>query len=247
MAPELLAGKDHSDKVDWWSLGIMAYEFFHGKRPFSLTRGEGESDKKKMMNAIKTTQLKNIFSSHCSESLRSLITGLLEIDPVKRFGADEVKKHIFFKDINWDELIIKNVKPPLIPDSNSVNFKPDANVEEVFGLSKPKENLNVPLTDEQQLAFKDWDWIAIDQELPEPDPAIVAKYNKKKKKKILSVKKNSNPNSMTNSRNASDSRNDVNSINFGALGTNESGKKSKGSLTERENDEQSQQLPRNSE
>jgi len=47
IAPELLSGKDHSHKVDWWSLGVMAYEFFHGRRPFSLTRVEGDSDKKK--------------------------------------------------------------------------------------------------------------------------------------------------------------------------------------------------------
>jgi len=64
-----------------------------------------------------------------------------------------------------------------------VNFKPDANVEEVFGLSKPKENLNAPLTEEQQKSFEGWDWTADDQELPTPDPRRVAKYLKKRKKK----------------------------------------------------------------
>jgi len=56
-------------------------------------------------------------------------------------------------------------------------------VEEVFGLGRPKENLNVVLTEEQQTSFTGWDWTAEDQELPEPDPVKVAKYNKIKKKK----------------------------------------------------------------
>jgi len=183
IAPELLSGSDHSDKVDWWSLGIMAYEFSHGQRPFSTSRAEGETEKRKMFNSIKTTKLSDIFSASCSEDFKNLIHGLLDIDPQTRFGAAEIKKHNFFKDVDWDELLKKNVRVPIIPDPNAVNFKPDANVEEVFGLSKPKETLNVPLTDEQQLSFGGWDWTADDQELPTPDPRRVAKYLKKRKKK----------------------------------------------------------------
>jgi len=99
IAPELLSGKDHSDKVDWWSLGVMAFEFYHGRRPFSTSRTEGDTDKKKMVNAIKSTQLKDVFSTHCPENLKSLITGLLEQDPAKCFCVDEVKNHVFFKDL----------------------------------------------------------------------------------------------------------------------------------------------------
>jgi len=182
IAPELLSGKDHSDKVDWWSLGVIAYELSHGRHPFR-SRDGADSDKKKMLNIIKTTKLKDVLSSSCSEDLKSLISGLLEMEPENRFGAEEIKKHKFFEGMDWDSLIKKQVKPPLIPDANTVNFKPDANVEEVFGLSKPKENLNVPLTMEQQEHFEGWDWIAEDQELPEPDPVKVQKLIKKKKKK----------------------------------------------------------------
>jgi len=99
MAPELIYGRDHSEKVDWWSLGVMAYEFFHGRRPFSIVRVEGDNDKKKkMVNAIKGTKIKDICSVNCSEELQSLISGLLEQDPVKRFGAEEIKNMPFSKD-----------------------------------------------------------------------------------------------------------------------------------------------------
>jgi len=200
IAPELLSGRDHSDKVDWWSLGIMAYEFSHGRRPYSLTRAEGDTDKKKMANSIKTTKLRDIFSTTCSADLKSLISGLLEQDPQKRFGADDLKKHSFFKDFDWDSLLNKTLKVPLIPDPNAVNFKPDANVEEVFGLSKPKENLNTPLSEDQQKSFDGWDWIAEDQELPEPDPERVKRYEKNKKKKHKKVASGGNANGSGSAR-----------------------------------------------
>jgi len=134
----------------------------------------------------------------------------------------------------------KNIKPPLIPDSNTVYFKPDANVEEVFGLSKPKENLDQPLTDEQQKPFDKWDWIAEDQELPEPDPVKLAKYKKKmgKKKKTVNKKlgtSSTNSRSMVESGSTSLSMN----LNLGILessgNSDENVVKKKGNLTERIN------------
>ena len=34
-APELLRGQEHNHKVDWWSLGIMAFFMASGRVPFS--------------------------------------------------------------------------------------------------------------------------------------------------------------------------------------------------------------------
>jgi len=125
----------------------------------------------------------------------------------------------------------------MIPDANTVYFKPDANVEEVFGLSKPKENLNQPLTDEQQKSFDKWDWMAEDQELPEPDPVKLAKYKKKMSKRKKPINKKPGTSS-TKSRSLVESGSTVNSINLGVLesnGSEENSVKNKGNLTERVN------------
>jgi aurora kinase len=34
LPPEMVEGKDHDEKVDLWSLGVLCYEFLFGKPPF---------------------------------------------------------------------------------------------------------------------------------------------------------------------------------------------------------------------
>ena len=43
--------------------------------------------------------------------------GLLQRNPQKRLGggerdAEEIKEHIFFKDVDWDKIYKKQIKPP---------------------------------------------------------------------------------------------------------------------------------------
>ena len=37
----------------------------------------------------------------------------MEKNPEKRIDLDDIKKHKFFKGIDWNELELKNIKPPL--------------------------------------------------------------------------------------------------------------------------------------
>lgn len=41
MAPEILAKRGYSYQIDWWSLGVCAYELIFGRRPF---RGRTNTD-----------------------------------------------------------------------------------------------------------------------------------------------------------------------------------------------------------
>lgn len=40
LAPELLLGTGHGLEVDWWSLGVILYEFVHGTPPFAADTPE---------------------------------------------------------------------------------------------------------------------------------------------------------------------------------------------------------------
>jgi len=61
-----------------------------------------------------------------SPELRSLLEGLLQRDASKRLGchgggAQEVKEHIFFKGIDWQQVYLQKYPPPLIPPRGEVN------------------------------------------------------------------------------------------------------------------------------
>ena len=51
-APEVLAKKGYTYTIDWWSLGVCAYELLFGRRPF---RGKTNSD---LTHSIVRDQLK---------------------------------------------------------------------------------------------------------------------------------------------------------------------------------------------
>lgn len=60
-----------------------------------------------------------------SNAARHLLEGLLQKDRTKRLGCTEdfieIKNHIFFSPINWDDLNAKKITPPFNPNVTGPN------------------------------------------------------------------------------------------------------------------------------
>ena len=71
-APEVLAKKGYTYTIDWWSLGVCAYELIFGRRPF---RGKTNSD---LTHSIVRDQLKFPEDAEkvCSREGLSLLKGV---------------------------------------------------------------------------------------------------------------------------------------------------------------------------
>jgi serine/threonine protein kinase len=117
LAPELLQGKGYGQEVDWWSLGTLIYEMLTGLPPF------WDEDEEVMHKKILTAPLKlpTYFSSHVKDLLR----GLLHRNPAERFGtgvhgAQLIKKHPWFRNIDWSRLERKELSTPFKPHLSSV-------------------------------------------------------------------------------------------------------------------------------
>jgi serine/threonine protein kinase len=113
IAPEIIEKKGYGKEVDWWSLGCLMYEMLYGKPLFPFLN-PNINEYKKPLN------LNNFFS----EEAKDLITKLVEIDPKKRLGAgskgfENLKKHKYFENINWNDLQNKKTQPPFIPEIES--------------------------------------------------------------------------------------------------------------------------------
>lgn len=58
------------------------------------------------------------FPPYLTDEARALLTKLLKRNPAARLGingAAEIKAHIFFRKINWDRVLAKELAPPFIP------------------------------------------------------------------------------------------------------------------------------------
>jgi len=119
MAPELIRGSDSSDfgpgyglACDWWSLGAMGCDLMTGKPPF------GGGNWTKVQQNIMHQKLNLPY--FLSPDAKDLLTRLLRKEPKKRLGVgpndlNVIKKHRFFKKIDWQKLERRELEPPITP------------------------------------------------------------------------------------------------------------------------------------
>ncbi|KAG6471482.1 hypothetical protein ZIOFF_068924 [Zingiber officinale] len=127
IAPEIITGAGHSSAIDWWALGILLYEMMYGRTPF-----RGKNRQKTFANILRK-DLTFPSSIPVSLAARQLIHGLLNRDPVNRLGsktgANEIKQHSFFREINWP--LIRCMTPPELEVPLQVTGRePDSKVKD---------------------------------------------------------------------------------------------------------------------
>ncbi|KXN83124.1 Serine/threonine-protein kinase ark1 [Leucoagaricus sp. SymC.cos] len=86
LPPEMVEGKEHSEKVDYWALGVLTYEFLIGNPPF-----EDRSSVSNTYRRIAKVDLR--FPPTLSSDVKDLVAKLLQYEPEKRLALSEVRKH----------------------------------------------------------------------------------------------------------------------------------------------------------
>jgi len=94
----------------------------------------------------------------------SILQKLLTRDPARRLGsgkgdAEEIKRHPFFKDVSFDDVLNKRVPPPYFP---TINGSADtSNFDEEFTKEQPTLTpVHGQLTARDQAEFKGFSWVA---------------------------------------------------------------------------------------
>ena len=111
MAPETIFLKEQDFRIDYYSLGIICYEFIIGNRPYE---GNSRNEVKQILSEYNIEIQKD---ENISELYQNLINGLLTKNPedrlVSQSGASEIKENLFFKGFNWENLKRKKYISPL--------------------------------------------------------------------------------------------------------------------------------------
>ncbi|KRT82980.1 phosphotransferase, partial [Oryctes borbonicus] len=102
--------------VDWWSVGVLTYELLTGASPFTV-EGEKNTQQEISRRILKTTPP---IPDALGKDVADFISKLLVKDPRQRLGggeddAKELKRHPFFKTLDWSALQRKQIPAPFKP------------------------------------------------------------------------------------------------------------------------------------
>nr|QNS30455.1 protein kinase C epsilon [Locusta migratoria] len=133
IAPEILQELDYGPSVDWWALGVLMYEMMAGQPPFEA---DNEDD---LFESILHDDV--LYPVWLSKEAVSILKGFMTKNPAKRLGCvvaqgteAAIRVHPFFRDMDWEALEARRVKPPFKPKIKSkkdaLNFDAEFTKEE---------------------------------------------------------------------------------------------------------------------
>ncbi|XP_067153282.1 serine/threonine-protein kinase 32B isoform X2 [Apteryx mantelli] len=138
MAPEVFqafmdGGPGYSYPVDWWSLGITAYELLRGWRPYEIHSATPIDE---ILNMFKIERVH--YSSTWCKGMIALLKKLLTKDPECRLSSlTDIQNSPYLADVNWDAVLEKAVTPGFVPNKGRLNCDPTFELEEMILESKP--------------------------------------------------------------------------------------------------------------
>jgi beta-adrenergic-receptor kinase len=172
-APEMLQRDErghrvkYKHEVDWFSLGCVFHEFVAGASPFKTdaARSIGGSYKglsKEDMDVRIDTAIQgyepNLDDRLFTPAAKDLCLKLIRKKGSERLGArgaEEIMRHPYFDDLNWDDVISDAMPPPALP-RRDLNI---ASQDEIGQFRDKNEAKKVELLPEDMEVFSSWNYV----------------------------------------------------------------------------------------
>ncbi|XP_017020981.1 cAMP-dependent protein kinase catalytic subunit 2-like [Drosophila kikkawai] len=138
LPPEIIQSKPYGKSVDWWSFGVLVYEFVAGFTPFAV------HSRDVMVMYTKICEGEYKMPNFFSDELRHLIFHLLMVDLSKRYGNlsngnRDIKEHEWFKEVEWIPILNQTVNAPYVP--NISNPEDISNFDKINEKPRPKSTV----------------------------------------------------------------------------------------------------------
>ena len=156
MAPEVILGEGYSFQVDIWSIAVCMFEFMCGGVPY----GENAEDPMDVYLAIINDKME--FPDFCDDKdFKSLMVQMLTKNPMTRMAKlSQVKSHIWFKDFNWEDLVMLNMPSPYKPIMNKDNFDKKNDIMFIDYVKDLKDNheddKEMKIDDKMRMEYDEW-------------------------------------------------------------------------------------------
>ncbi|XP_033918529.1 serine/threonine-protein kinase 32C isoform X3 [Melopsittacus undulatus] len=138
-APEIFhsflsGGTGYSFEVDWWSLGIMAYELLRGWRPYDI---HSNNPVESLVQLFSTVSVQ--YSSAWSKEMVALLRKLLTVNPEHRFSClADIQASAYLSSVVWSDVCRKQVEPGFVPNQKGrLHCDPTFELEEMILESRP--------------------------------------------------------------------------------------------------------------
>lgn len=126
IAPEMLRGEEYDFSVDWWALGVLMFEMLAGRSPFDIVGQTDNPDQNTEDYLFQVILEKPIrIPRSLSVKAASILKGFLNKNPEERLGCNpttgfaDIQAHPFYRSIDWDLLLNKQIPPPHKPNVKS--------------------------------------------------------------------------------------------------------------------------------
>ena len=120
-SPEMIKREGHGKPYDFYSLGCVLYIMLTGTLPYF--KGNWSEMYQQRVNGGVLQ-----FPKGTPRLAMDICAKLLNREPNMRIGSnggsEEVRKHPWLADIEWEKLYAKEIKPPIDPKQNIDNFDP---------------------------------------------------------------------------------------------------------------------------
>lgn len=113
IAPEIILKKNYNYQCDWWSLGVLAYEFLYGYTPFY------DDNQKILFDKIIHDEV--VFPEEATPEQRDLISKLLVKNPDERMGIGFMLYHPFFAGLDFNDVLARKCEPAFKPSVDKLN------------------------------------------------------------------------------------------------------------------------------
>ncbi|KAL6033419.1 hypothetical protein STEG23_026253 [Scotinomys teguina] len=138
MAPEIFhsfvnGGTGYSFEVDWWSVGVMAYELLRGWRPYDIHSSNAVESLVQLFSTVSVQYVPT-----WSKEMVALLRKLLTVNPEHRFSSlQDMQTAPSLAHVLWDDLSEKKVEPGFVPNKGRLHCDPTFELEEMILESRP--------------------------------------------------------------------------------------------------------------